>query len=326
MEQRQLGSLQVSAIGLGCMGMSAFYGPRDDDTSLRAMGRAVELGVTFFDTAEAYGNGTNEALIGRFLRQSAQRDHVVVATKFANARPGGERLAGSDPAVYIRQACEASLKHLGMERLDLFYQHRVDRAVPVEDTVGVMAELVREGKVGALGLSEVAPETLRRAHAVHPISAVQTEYSLWTRDPEVNGVLDTCRELGVGFVPYSPLGRGFLVGQFKSPDDLAADDGRRNHPRFQGENFQRNLKLAETVKRLAEEKGCTPAQLALAWILAQGQDLVPIPGSRHAQNIEDNAGAAEVQITGAELRLIDQVFPLDAAQGARYPDMTSVNQ
>jgi len=278
MQQRQLGSLQVSAIGLGCMGMSAFYGPRDDDTSLRAMERAVELGVTFFDTAEAYGNGTNEALIGRFLKQAGQRDRVVVATKFANARPSGEKLVDSDPAVYIRQACEASLKHLGVERLDLFYQHRVDRQVPVEDTVGVMAELVREGKVGALGLSEVSPETLRRAHAVHPISAVQTEYSLWTRDPEVNGVLDTCRELGVGFVPYSPLGRGFLVGQFKSPDDLAPDDGRRNHPRFQGENFQKNLDLAEAVKRLAGEKKCTPAQLALAWILAG-----PGPGADSGQ-------------------------------------------
>jgi aryl-alcohol dehydrogenase-like predicted oxidoreductase len=301
------------------MGMSEFYGRGDEAESIATIHRAIDLGVNFLDTADMYGIGRNEELVGRALR--GRRDQVVLATKFGNVRgPQGEFLGVSGRPEYVRGACEASLKRLGVEVIDLYYQHRVDPATPIEDTVGAMAELVRAGKVRHLGLSEAAPATIRRACAVHPISALQTEYSLWTRDAE-GEILATCRELKVGFVAYSPLGRGFLTGRFKRTDDLTEDDFRRHHPRFEGENFQRNLRLAEAVEEMAREKGCSPAQLALAWLLAQGDDIVPIPGTKHVWYLEENLGALQVSLTADELRRLEGVFPQGVTAGPRYPAM-----
>src|SRR5213594_515570 len=317
MEQRHLGSqgLVVSALGLGCMGMSDFYGERDDNQSVATIHRAIELGITLLDTADVYGPFTNEQLVGRAVTD--RRDRVAVATKFGFVRrPDGSWAGVSGRPEYVRQACDASLARLGVDHIDLYYQHRVDPGVPIEETVGAMAELVRAGKVRYLGLSEAAPATVRRAHAVHPISALQTEYSLWSRDPE-DEIIPTCRSLGVGFVPYSPLGRGFLTGRFQKFEDLPADDYRRNHPRFQGENFQKNLDLVKRVEQIAREKGCTPGQLALAWVLAQGKDIVPIPGTKRRKYLEENAGALAVKLTAADLRRIDGVVPKGAVAGSR---------
>ncbi|HEY0377463.1 MAG TPA: aldo/keto reductase [Pyrinomonadaceae bacterium] len=320
METRQLGrsGLRVSALGLGCMGMSEFYGLTDEQESVATIHRALELGVNFFDTADMYGPFTNERLLGRAVR--GRRDEVVLATKFGNERTeDGTFLGVNGRPEYVRRACEASLSRMGVDVIDLYYQHRVDPETPIEETVGEMARLVEEGKVRYLGLSEAAAETVRRAHLVHPIAALQTEYSLWSRDPE-DGLLAVCRELGVGFVAYSPLGRGFLTGRIKSFDDLAQDDYRRNSPRFQGENFGKNLELLARVEELAAEKGCTPTQLALAWVLAQGEDIVPIPGTKRRKYLEENAAAAEVKISPEELKRIDEVMPKGVAAGERYPE------
>jgi aryl-alcohol dehydrogenase-like predicted oxidoreductase len=324
MQHRRLRDLEVSALGLGCMGMSDFYGPRDEAESIRTIHRALELGVSFLDTADMYGPFTNEELVGRAVRD--RRDRVVLATKFGNVRgQGGEFLGIRGDPEYVRQACDASLRRLGTDHVDLYYQHRVDTEVPIEETVGAMAELVAAGKVLHIGLSEAAPVTLRRAHAVHPVTALQTEYSLWSREPEEE-LIPVCRELGIGFVPYSPLGRGFLTGQIRTPDDLAPDDFRRSNPRFQGENFARNMELVETVRTLAAEKGCTPAQLALAWVLARGEDLVPIPGTGRAERLEENAGALEVSLSEGELARLEEAFPVGAAAGDRYANMSTVNR
>jgi aryl-alcohol dehydrogenase-like predicted oxidoreductase len=302
------------------MGMSEFYGESDEQESIATIHRAIELGVTFLDTADIYGSGRNEELIGRAIAN--RRDSVFLATKFGNVRgPSGSFDGINGCPEYVRQACEASLRRLRVETIDLYYQHRVDPDTPIEDTVGAMAGLVREGKVRFLGLSEAAPRTIRRAHAVHPITALQTEYSLWSRDVE-GKILSTCRALGVGLVAYSPLGRGFLTGQIKRPEDLAEDDIRRQSPRFQGENFQRNLDLVSHIKELAAAKGCTPAQLALAWVLAQGEDIVPIPGTRRRRNLEENVGALAVTLTSEELRRIDELLPQGTAAGERYPPAT----
>ncbi|MEJ7811490.1 MAG: aldo/keto reductase [Gemmatimonadaceae bacterium] len=324
--------LASSALGLGCMGMSEFYGPSDERESVATIHRALELGVTLLDTADMYGPFTNEQLVGRAVRSagggSGARDRAVIATKFGNVRDPVDptRRSINGRPEYVRQACEGSLRRLGVEAIDLYYQHRVDRGTPIEETVGAMADLVREGKVRYLGLSEAAPETIRRAHAVHPISALQTEFSLWSRDPE-DGLLDTCRSLGIGFVAYSPLGRGFLTGQIRRFDDLAADDFRRVNPRFQGENFAKNLDLVSRVEAIAREKGCTPAQLALAWVMAQGNDIVPIPGTRHRTRLEENVGAAQVGLTEGDMRAIDDAAPRGAAAGERYGEggMRAVN-
>jgi aryl-alcohol dehydrogenase-like predicted oxidoreductase len=326
MQARKLGGLEVSAQGLGCMGMSDFYGGRDEAEAVATLHRAVELGVTLFDTADMYGGGENEKLVGRALRP--HRDRVVIATKFGNMRnPDGTFRGVNGKPEYVRQACDASLQRLGVDTIDLLYQHRVDPETPIEETVGAMAELVRAGKVRYLGLSEAAPKTLRRAHAVHPITALQTEYSLWSRDPE-DEILPTVRELGIGFVPYSPLGRGFLTGRIKSIDDLEPDDYRRGSPRFQGENFARNLRLVDAIGALAADKGCTPSQLALAWVLAQGDDIVPIPGTKRRPFLEENIGALNVELSAAELARIDEVLPFGAAAGDRYAPkpMLAVNR
>ena len=328
MNTRQLGrsGLTVSALGLGCMGMSGFYGTLDDAESTRTLHRALDLGVTFFDTADMYGPYLNEELLGRAFR--GKRDKYVLATKFGIIRYPNEpdRRGINGRPEYVKSACEASLKRLGTDHIDLYYQHRVDPNTPIEDTVGAMSRLVEEGKVRYLGLSEAAPASLRRAVAVHPIAALQTEYSLWSREPE-DEIIATCRELGIGFVPYSPLGRGFLTGQFKQFEDLAADDYRRNSPRFQGENFQKNLDLVNRIDALAQQKNCTSSQLALAWVLAQGDEVVPIPGTKRVVYLEENLGALEVSLSKAELAQLDEISPKGAAAGPRYPAamMASVN-
>jgi aryl-alcohol dehydrogenase-like predicted oxidoreductase len=327
METRELGrsGLKVSAMGLGCMGMSAFYGVRDDTESLATLERALELGMTFLDTSDTYGPHTNELLIGKSIK--GRRDKFVIATKFGIVRgPGPNDRSINGRPEYVAQACDASLKRLGIDVIDLYYQHRVDPKVPIEDTVGAMAALVKAGKVRYLGLSEAAPNTLRRAAKVHPIAALQTEYSLWSREPE-DGLLALCRELGIGFVAYSPLGRGFLTGHIKSPNDFAPDDTRRMWPRFQGENFQKNLDLVKHIEELAAQEGCTPAQLALAWVLAQGNDIVPIPGTKHRTYLNENFAAMNVKLRAEDLRRIDEIAPKGLALGARYPEalMGSIN-
>ena len=322
MQQRNLGPLSVSALGLGCMGMSEFYGKGDEAESLATITAALDAGCTFLDTADMYGPFTNEQLVGKAI--AGRRDEVVLATKFGIDRADGGRSITGKPD-YVRKACDASLQRLGIDVIDLYYQHRVDPTTPVEETWGALSELVSAGKVRHLGISEAAPDTIRKAHAVHPVTALQTEYSLWSRDPEQE-LLATVRELGIGFVPYSPLGRGFLTGQFQKPEDLPADDFRRHNPRFQGENFTRNLELVGRVKEMATAKDCTPAQLALAWLLHQGDDVVPIPGTKRRARLEDNLGALEVSLSAQDLARLDELAPVGVAAGQRYPDMSSVNR
>ncbi|MEN6495211.1 MAG: aldo/keto reductase [Thermoguttaceae bacterium] len=326
MEQRHLGSqgLVVSTLGLGCMGMSEFYGTSDEAEAIATIHRALDLGVSFLDTADMYGPFTNEVLVGKAIHD--RRREVVLATKFGNERrPDGGWVGINGRPEYVRQACEGSLRRLGVDQIDLYYQHRVDPQVPIEDTVGAMAELVHQGKVRYLGLSEAAPATIRRAHAVHPITALQTEYSLWSRDPE-DEILPTVRELGIGFVAYSPLGRGFLTGRFRRFEDLPENDFRRKSPRFQGENFQKNLDLLDRVNEIATEKQVTPGQLALAWLLAQGDDIVPIPGTKHRKYLEENVAALEITLSPDDLERIDEAAPKGATAGPRYADMSTVNR
>jgi len=329
MQKRRLGNegLEVSAQGLGCMGMSEFYGSADEGEAIATIQRALDLGISFLDTADMYGPFTNEKLVGRAI--AGRRDEVVLATKFGNERgEDGSFLGINGKPDYVRAACDASLERLGVEHIDLYYQHRVDKTVPIEETVGAMAELVEQGKVRHLGLSEASPETIRRAHAVHPISALQTEYSLWTRDAE-DAVLPTVRELGIGFVAYSPLGRGFLSGAITKPDDLAEDDFRRRNPRFQGANFDKNLELVERVREIAAERDVTPGQLALAWLLNQNParpDVVPIPGTKRREYLEENAAASEIELSAEELERIDAAAPAGGTAGDRYPDMSSIDR
>jgi len=325
-EKRTLGSddLTVSALGLGCMGMSDFYGTPDENRAIKTLQRALDRGVTFFDTADMYGPFTNEKLVGRVL--DPHRHKVTIATKFGIMRnEAGEVLGINGRPSYVRKACDDSLQRLGVDTIDLYYLHRVDPEVPIEHTVGAMGQLVDRGKVRYLGLSEAAADTIRRANEEHSITALQTEYSLWSRGPE-DDIVPTCRELDIGFVPYSPLGRGFLTGRFQSPEDLLEDDWRRNNPRFQGENFQKNLDLVDEVKRLADAKGVPPAQLALAWVLHQGDDIVPIPGTTNPDHLDENLAALDVRLTDEELNRIDEIAPKGAATGNRYPDMSSVNR
>ena len=326
MKTKKLGrqGLEVSAEGLGCMGMSEFYGHADEDEALRTIRRALELGVNFLDTADMYGPFTNEKLVGRAIAD--HRDNVVVATKFGSVRgENGKRLGIRGDADYVRQACDASLQRLGVDHIDLYYQHRVDKTVEIEETVSAMKELVHAGKVRYLGLSEASPDTIRRAHAVHPISALQTEYSLWSRDPE-DRLLPTVRELGIGFVAYSPLGRGFLSGAITKPEDLAEDDFRRHNPRFQRENFGKNLELVDRVREIADEKDVTPGQLALAWLLNQSEDVVPIPGTKRRSYLEENAAASEIELSEDDLARIDEAAPAGVTAGERYPDMSSIDR
>ena len=320
MQYRRLGksSLVVSALGLGCMGMSEFYGATDEQESIATIQRALDCGVTLLDTADMYGSGRNEDLVGRAIEK--RRHEAIVATKFGNVRgEGGSFLGINGRPEYVQQACEASLRRLRIATIDLYYQHRVDAEVPIEDTVGAMSRLIEQGKVRYLGLSEAGPQTIRRAHKTYPIAALQTEYSLWTRDPE-DGLLALCRELGIAFVAYSPLGRGFLTGQFKRLEDLAPDDFRRHSPRFQGENFQKNLQLVERIQQMATEKGCTPAQLTLAWVLSRGEDVVPIPGTKRRKYLDENLAALDVQLSAADLERIDEIAPRGVTAGARYPE------
>ncbi|MDB5051225.1 MAG: Aldo-keto reductase [Fibrobacteres bacterium] len=327
MRKRKLGrqGLEVSAMGLGCMGMSEFYGSTDEGESLATIDRALELGVDFLDTADAYGPFTNEMLVGKAIK--GRRDKVILASKFGLKRTGdpAQRMIEGSPA-YVREACEASLKRLGTDHIDLYYQHRVDSKVPIEDTVGAMAALVKEGKVRYIGLSEAGPKTIRRAHAVHPVSALQSEYSLWSRDPE-DEILPTVRELGIGFVAYSPLGRGFLTGQIKTPEDLEANDYRRFSPRFQGDNFRKNLALVEKIKEMARAKSLQPGQLALAWVMSRGEDIVPIPGTKRRRYLEENVAAADIRLSPQDLEQLDALAPKGSAAGSRYPEamMGSVN-
>jgi aryl-alcohol dehydrogenase-like predicted oxidoreductase len=327
MQQRSLGNaLVVSTLGLGCMGMSEFYGPGDESESIRTIRRALDLGVTLLDTADMYGSGENERLVGKAIH--GRRAGVVLATKFGIVRTAenpSERRIDGHPA-YVRAACDASLQRLAVDHIDLYYQHRVDTNVPIEETVGAMADLVAAGKVRFIGLSEASAENVRRAHAVHPITALQNEWSLWSRDLETNGQLEAARELGIGLVAYSPLGRGFLTGAFASPSDFAPGDFRAHSPRFTGENFEKNLRLVREVERIAKRKGCTPAQLALAWLLAQDDDVVPIPGTKRVKYLEENLGALDVELSDGELAELNEIFPPDAASGARYPDMSFVNR
>jgi aryl-alcohol dehydrogenase-like predicted oxidoreductase len=326
MRKRRLGKqgLAVSEVGLGCMGMSEFYGPRDDQESIATIQRALDMGVDFFDTADAYGPFTNERLLGRAL--AGRRDQVIVATKFGNVRTAVGGFVGIDGRPeYVKATIDASLERLGIDHVDLYYQHRVDLDVPIEDTVGAMADLVKAGKVRYLGLSEAGPQTLARAHAVHPISALQTEYSLWTREPEA-AVLPAARALGIGFVAYSPLGRGFLTGAMRSPDDFAPDDRRRLFPRFQGENFNKNLELVDAIARLAERRGMKPSQLALAWVLSRGEDVVPVFGTKRRAYLEENLGALDLRLSESELAELEYIAPPGAAAGERYPDMSLVNR
>lgn len=324
MQTRKLGELEVSALGLGCMGMSEFYGTTNEDEAIKVIHKAIDSGITLLDTADMYGPFTNEKLVGKAIRD--RRDKVVLATKFGNERSeDGAFLGINGRPDYVRKACETSLKRLGVDHIDLYYQHRVDPTIPIEDTIGAMAELVKEGKVRYIGMSEAAPETIRRAAAVHPITALQTEYSLWSRDPE-DEILPLVREFGIGFVAYSPLGRGFLTGQIRSIDDLDENDFRRNNPRFKGENFQKNLDLVDKIKEIADEKNVKPSQLALAWVLAQGEDIVPIPGTRHSNYLLENIAALDIALTDDEIHQIDTIAPKGVAAGERYPDMSTVNR